>query len=103
MAEAPTLATTMKEYAVETDPLVKSNIETRQELEMWVKEQKSALLLEQATHQSESQECARQRSEAQRKRDQLQEECRDLNASTLQLWVYAENCSSYLAIGCRCP
>lgn len=80
---APVIAlANVQEYAVETDSFVKHNLETRQELELWIKAQQRTWVKEQARLQADTQDMQHQRSEAERKREHLQEECRDLNAST---------------------
>ncbi|TMW56768.1 hypothetical protein Poli38472_006778 [Pythium oligandrum] len=75
-------ATNFEEHAVSTDSLVQHNIATRQEIETWIKEQRSKLLNDKRDFDFQTQEAARQTTEAERKRQQLQLEHRELSAGT---------------------
>ncbi|KAJ0410633.1 hypothetical protein ATCC90586_009114 [Pythium insidiosum] len=68
----------LEAHALETDALVTQNISTRQELERWIQDQKSRLLMEKREHDLQEQEHTRLTADAEQQRTQLQHELQGL-------------------------
>ncbi|KAJ0405955.1 hypothetical protein P43SY_005521 [Pythium insidiosum] len=68
----------LEAHALETDELVTQNISTRQELERWIQDQKSRLLMEKREHDLQEQEHTRLTADAEQQRTQLQHDLQGL-------------------------
>lgn len=63
-----------------TEALMRMNLRTREEMEAWVEAQKKQILAEKREDEAQAQENARQTNDAQRRREALQQQHRQMAA-----------------------